>query len=85
MTGDYFPFLGIYMNKYTRRVDSIFITSFIIIWAILWRDVAVGMVTRGAVFKSVLNVNYETNKRRGFQAMFFISKLCHRQSLIVIV
>ncbi len=54
VTGDYFPFLGIYMIKYTRRVDSIFITSFIIIWAILWGDVAVGMVTRGAVFKSGL-------------------------------
>ncbi len=56
MTGDCFPFtlLGIYTNKYRRRVDSIFITSFIIICAILWGDVAVGMVTRGAVFKSGL-------------------------------
>lgn len=85
VSGDYILFLGIYMNKCTRRVGSIFITSVIIIWAILWGDVAVGMVTRGAVFKSGLLCQQWNQQTTRISSYIFMSKLCHRQSLIVIV
>lgn len=75
MSGENIPFLGIYMNKCTRRVDSIFTTSVIIIWAILWGDVSVGMVTRCTVFKSVLlYVNNETNDD-DFKLWFYVQTM----------